>query len=196
MLQKNPDLDAVTAKAILQRTARWDLHTARPNPVYGWGKVDARAAVGESLISELTVEDADNRDAWSIETNARPGLRAYGDKVSSWVQMAAPLVGKDWIRTAIRSRLVKGDNVTVARFRMNSAATVYVCRRTTVTKPTWLNSWTGPNFANSVREGNNPLMPCWQKAFAKGDQVELKENTAFTAFNPNLPMYSVFISKP
>lgn len=46
MLQINPKLDAMQVKEILQRTARSDEFTGKtPNPSWGYGKVDAHAAL-------------------------------------------------------------------------------------------------------------------------------------------------------
>lgn len=47
MLERNPKADAATLKSALQRSARTDAFTgAVPNPRWGYGKVDALAAVG------------------------------------------------------------------------------------------------------------------------------------------------------
>jgi len=49
MLQRNPKLDAVQVKKILQCTARADRFTGvTPNPSWGYGKIDAHGAVRES----------------------------------------------------------------------------------------------------------------------------------------------------
>jgi minor extracellular serine protease Vpr len=46
MLQKNPQLDAPTVKRILQQSARADSFTGSvPNPTWGYGKLDASAAL-------------------------------------------------------------------------------------------------------------------------------------------------------
>ncbi len=46
MLEANPRLDAVTAKRILQQTARRDSFTGQtPNTTWGYGKIDAYAAI-------------------------------------------------------------------------------------------------------------------------------------------------------
>jgi len=48
MLQMNPQLDADQVKKILQRTARSDRFTGKtPNPSWGYGKLDAQAALKE-----------------------------------------------------------------------------------------------------------------------------------------------------
>jgi hypothetical protein len=46
MLEMNPKLDAPTVKQILQQTARADAFTGpTPNPNWGYGKIDALAAL-------------------------------------------------------------------------------------------------------------------------------------------------------
>jgi len=52
MLELNPKLDAAQVKRILQETARRDAYTgAEPNPRWGYGKVDALAAL--TVVSEM-----------------------------------------------------------------------------------------------------------------------------------------------
>ena len=56
MLQANPALDAPTVKPILQRTARTDSFTgAAPNTTWGYGKVDALAALDAVTSTTLFV---------------------------------------------------------------------------------------------------------------------------------------------
>lgn len=56
MLQANPELDQLQIREILRKTARADEHTgAVPNPVWGYGKVDAYEAVKAALASSVDV---------------------------------------------------------------------------------------------------------------------------------------------
>ena len=56
MLQKNPSADAATIRSALQRSARADVFTgAVPNPRYGYGKLDALAAL--AAIPRLPLPD-------------------------------------------------------------------------------------------------------------------------------------------
>ncbi len=58
MLEANPLLDSELVKEILQNTARSDAFTGTtPNPNWGYGKVDAFAAVSEVLNSTSAKED-------------------------------------------------------------------------------------------------------------------------------------------
>ena len=55
MLQENPTLDATQVKAMLQQSARTDSFTGTvPNPNWGYGKVDANAAVALAAQSAST----------------------------------------------------------------------------------------------------------------------------------------------
>ena len=51
MLQANPDLDPLTLRDLLQYTSefRWVTHPVRPNNDYGWGFVEADAALEEAV---------------------------------------------------------------------------------------------------------------------------------------------------
>ena len=61
MLEANPLLNSVEVKEILQNTARSDNFTGTtPNPNWGYGKVDAFAAVSE-VISATSVEEVKNK---------------------------------------------------------------------------------------------------------------------------------------
>jgi minor extracellular serine protease Vpr len=52
MLQKNPSLDAVQVRDILRQTARVDSYTGTtPNTIWGYGKVDAMAAMRRVLVT-------------------------------------------------------------------------------------------------------------------------------------------------
>lgn len=56
MLQMYPKLDAATAKQILHDTARRDSFTgAVPNPTWGYGKIDACAALERLLATILRI---------------------------------------------------------------------------------------------------------------------------------------------
>jgi minor extracellular serine protease Vpr len=56
MLEKNPQLDADEVKGILQASARRDSFTGQtPNPMWGYGKADAQAAV--SLVVNNPIND-------------------------------------------------------------------------------------------------------------------------------------------
>lgn len=56
MLQENPKVDALTVRSILQRTARSDSFTGTvPNTTWGYGKVDALAALDAESATSLFV---------------------------------------------------------------------------------------------------------------------------------------------
>ena len=56
MLQMDPKLDPERAKQILQQTARTDVFTgAVPNPQWGYGKIDALAALNRLADSLLRI---------------------------------------------------------------------------------------------------------------------------------------------
>ena len=80
LFQANPDLDPLTARNILQYTSefQWVTHPVRPNNDYGWGFVDARAALAEAV-------DIDTSLGISIHpetaTRVYPGNETTGDQV-------------------------------------------------------------------------------------------------------------------
>ena len=66
MLQRNPNLDATQIKMMLQQSARTDSFTGKtPNPNWGYGKVDANAAVA------LAVQAATPSNLANISTRLR-----------------------------------------------------------------------------------------------------------------------------
>jgi minor extracellular serine protease Vpr len=190
MLQRNPELDAEMVKGILQRTARWDLPGPRPNPIYGWGKVNALGAVREAFVTNLTVLDADNAAGWSIETNLQEGDKAHGGRASKWTVVSPALRGKDWIRTSVKSRTVGTD---LATFRLNAASIVYVCRKP-VSRPLWLDvTWTSSTAVLNEGTTSATELSCLQKSLPRGALVTLGKTAAATS--PSIPMYTVVIDK-
>ena len=71
MLQKNPGLDAAAIKSALQRSARADAFTgAVPNPQFGYGKVDALAALAAIPRQPIANSAADCLFNWAERTYA------------------------------------------------------------------------------------------------------------------------------
>lgn len=116
MLEVNPRLDAVTVKSILQRTARMDSFTGTvPNPRWGFGKIDALAAITivKSWLAGGTTFDPSNIGVYRSSGNA--GVFALDlDKATynytgTATKMAAfglagdqPVAG-DWLGTGVVS---------------------------------------------------------------------------------------------
>lgn len=66
MLQKNPGLDATAVKSALQRSARADAFTgAVPNPRFGYGKLDALAALAAVPLIPLANSTSDCLFHWA-----------------------------------------------------------------------------------------------------------------------------------
>jgi len=66
MLQKNPKADAATLKLALQQTARADVNTGTiPNTQYGYGKVDALAAVAAVDPNKFSAASSDCIFNWA-----------------------------------------------------------------------------------------------------------------------------------
>ena len=81
MLEMDPTLDAVSVKSILQQTARADEFTGRtPNTLWGYGKVDAYAAL--NTVRLRTLEDGRENDGATYGVDdALPGVPTSGSFV-------------------------------------------------------------------------------------------------------------------
>ena len=88
MLELDPNLDALTVKSILQSTGRRDAFTGNtPNTSWGYGKVDAVAALNE-------VESLDRPEVRSVKLNVIKGkLTINGSAYVSGTQVFVDGVG-------------------------------------------------------------------------------------------------------
>lgn len=122
------------------------LFTSTPSPT---------TAPGNSLITNLVVNDSANAVDWSIRTSDRTGIQTrhflYGDRTFTISVLPSYYAGSDWIRTANDSKAYAGD--PLATFKVTAAADVYVAYDDRVNpKPAWFSSWTdtGDNIVDSA----------------------------------------------
>lgn len=118
MLEADSSLDAAMVADILQRTARSDAFTgATPNPAWGYGKVDAVAAVADVLgitgIAEPEARAAGQPATFVLEQNYpnpfNPETRvAFGVGSAGWVNLTVFDVLGRKVRTLVNGRVAAG----------------------------------------------------------------------------------------
>ena len=142
--------------------------------------------VPAGLITDLSVNDSDNRADWSIQANIQGSSNMYGDRTYNIGSLPASLAGLDWIRTADDSKNYSSSPVVY--FKVTQNATVYVAHDDRVTdKPTWLLTWTdtGMDLVNT-----EPVtFSIYSKTYSAGSAVSLGTNgVASTA-----SMYTIIV---
>lgn len=146
---------------------------------------------GYGLVSNLEVNDSENKNDWSIRYNLSPGDQQYGDRNYTFTIVPDIVTGKQWIRTANDSKTYADDEI--ASFTLGADATVYIAHDERVAdKPDWLGDWVStPGFLQNDEQ--TPVrFELFQKEYARGDIVILGPNTE--AGNASVGMYSVIIA--
>ena len=101
MLEADPTLDAAQVKAFLQDTAREDAFTGpTPNPEWGYGKVDALAAV-EAALAATPTEGAPEASGVALSVLPNPSRRG---RVRLALDTPRPCAYPSWTRSGARRR--------------------------------------------------------------------------------------------
>jgi hypothetical protein len=148
--------------------------TVTPLPTNSPTPISTTATGG--LISNLVVNDSLNAAEWSIQNNLQVGNNQYGDRTFKIAQMPSSLAGSTWIRTANDSK--QYETGSVATFRVNSNATVYVIHDDRLTtKPSWLSTFTNTGL-KVVNDEPAPstVFTVFSKTFTSGSTVTLGIN--------------------
>jgi hypothetical protein len=152
-----------------------------------------------NLISDLSVNDIENADSWSIRENlASSGEMQYGDRDYTIESIPSYLDNTDWIRTANDSKTYL--DYPVATFTIKKDADIYIAHRDDIAdKPDWLLQWTdtGDDLVNSEPE----TYSLWKRSFLKGSTVELGPNggtgqgmyTVIVKETPTLPVSNLVV---
>jgi hypothetical protein len=144
------------------------------------------ATSGAAPISNLVVNDTSaanagtdgvpNNQQWSIQTNFRTGVPAFGDRTVNITSVGTgTLGGKAWIRTAADSKTFAGS--PLATFTVNGQF-VYLLvddRHNTGSKPAWLDAtFTDQGFNATILEGTTTRQySVWRKTVTPGSTVTL-----------------------
>ncbi|MDR2577841.1 MAG: hypothetical protein LBC70_03385 [Chitinispirillales bacterium] len=134
---------------------------------------------GGEFIDSLMVSDAANAANWSVQSDFRISVAAYGDRTHTITAVPADLQGAEWVRAAMDSRTRTSPD-TLVRFRMKKAGTVYVAHEDRVTaKPAWLaaRGFTATGHTMAASDGQNRTYTIYGREFAQGANVALGINS-------------------
>jgi len=107
LLEMDPTLDAAQIKTLLHQSARSDEFTGvTPNPNWGYGKVDALAALDllHNQLTRLQISQA-NQNNFQFTARGQPGIQYFLEKTTDL---------RTWQRVAT-------NNATAAPFQFNAA---------------------------------------------------------------------------
>jgi subtilisin family serine protease len=98
MLEMDPSLDAAQIKRVLQETARADAFTGEvPNPNWGYGKVDALAALDRvhDNLTRLRIPATDSSvfQITSRGQNGKPYVLESSTNLTNWTRVSTNLAG-------------------------------------------------------------------------------------------------------
>jgi hypothetical protein len=120
------------------------------------------------LVSNLSAKDTANAADWSLQGNLQVGNNVYGDRVYTFTQIPANLLGSTWIRTANDSKTFTGNPAVT--FSLSAAADVFVAANDIGPKPAWLDAtWvdTATNI-NTQEAGTARTYSVYRKRFVAG----------------------------
>ena len=135
------------------------------------------------FIDSLRTTNTANAANWSIQSNLRAGVAAYGDRTHQITHVTSFLQGAEWVRPAMDSRTMTAD--TLVRFRMKKSGMVYIIHEDRVTtKPSWLAAggfqgiaFTGMDYPFTVSDGQERVFTKYGRRFEQGETVALGRNS-------------------
>jgi alpha-D-xyloside xylohydrolase len=152
--------------------------------------IDSPWEAGDGKISDLEIDDDDNKDDWSFRYNLQPSDRQYGDRNYSFTSIPESVMGAQWFRTANDSKTYIGD--VIASFTLVTDATVYIAHDTRIAqKPDWLGDWQPIGSFIENDESVPTVYELFEKDFSRNDQVNLGPNTEDGSWNCG--MYTVIV---
>jgi glycosyl hydrolase family 28 len=118
-------------------------------------------------VSGLSVADAANSAAWSVQQNLQPGDLMYGDRTITVASVPTVLTGATWIRTANSSKSAT-ENPLVT-FTINTPATVAVAVDSRMGRLPWMDSgWTDSGLQITDSESTPRTFEVFTKTFPAG----------------------------
>lgn len=140
-----------------------------------------------TMITNLIVNDAENRNDWTIAENATIGSLQFGDRDVTFSVLPDILNDAEYIRTAADSKSV---TTNLGTFTAGADMTVYVALDNRVTTvPEWLGTWTKTSL--SISNSNGVIFELYSKNASKGDNVTLGANMQ----SSGCVCYSVFVTE-
>lgn len=149
--------------------------------------VSEQEPISGTMILDLTVDDKDNRNDWSIQNGLKIGDVQFGDREVTFADVPDFLIGSEYIRTAADSKSVTSN---LGTFNAGADMTVYVALDSRVTTvPEWLATWTKTGL--SISNSNGVSFNLYSVDVNSGDSVTIGTNGQ----SSGCVSYSVFAVK-
>ena len=129
---------------------------------------------GGPIVDNLVCHDEANALNWVIRTNAQIGTQAYSDRTITFRTLPDVLKGKDWIRTAMNSKLWSEDD-SLSEFDVLASTDMYVGLDRVVGRPDWLSDEAGFEDTGMTieLEGTDSVLQLYKRPVYAGEHVQL-----------------------
>jgi hypothetical protein len=135
-----------------------------------------KLVINDSSAANAGSDGIPNNQQWSIQTNFRAGIAAFGDRTVTITSTGnGTLDGKSWIRTAADSKTFSGSPLATFTLTGQFLYLLVDDRLNTGSKPTWLDdTYTDMGFNAVITEGTNLRdYSVWRKSVVSGSTVTL-----------------------
>ena len=128
----------------------------------------------EPAIQNLVCHDEANRLNWVVRTDAQEGVQAYSDRTITFRQLPDYLKGRDWIRTAMNSKLWNAGDY-LCEFDVTVTGDMYVGLDEVVPRPAWLSDAAGFQRTEQTvtLNGTDSILRLYRRSVTAGEHVRL-----------------------
>ncbi|WP_198314191.1 T9SS type A sorting domain-containing protein [Alkalitalea saponilacus] len=131
------------------------------------------------FFENLVVFEALNGENWSIMSDLDEGQVVFGDRAFTFASIPTGLVGREWIQTAMNSRVYTHLDA-YAEFKMKKNGVLYIAHADRVqTKPAWLSDYTETDMSIVVQENatTQRFLTLYEKEVSEGDVIKTGINS-------------------
>ena len=126
-------------------------------------------------IDNFVCNDEANAEKWSVMTDLQAGDTSHGDRTFTFVNIPAELLGCDWIRPAMASKLWK-EGSELLSFKVLQSTCLYVAWDNSAPLPEWLgenSDFTKTDLTISINNTDKTIFELYRKEVTAGEAVSL-----------------------
>ena len=126
-------------------------------------------------IDNFVCNDEANAEKWSVMTDLQAGDTSHGDRTFTFVNIPAELLGCDWIRPAMASKLWK-EGSELLSFKVLQSTCLYVAWDNSAPLPKWLgesSGFTKTDLTISINNTDKTIFELYRKEVTAGEAVSL-----------------------
>ncbi|HLV32924.1 MAG TPA: T9SS type A sorting domain-containing protein, partial [Chitinispirillaceae bacterium] len=157
-----------------------DFPQQRPNVVYAGDPPVTEINRGSgNFIENLTLYDILNGENWSIVSNLKSELVAFGDREYTISSIPQFLDDAEWISPAMNSRTNTSPG-TLASFTSKTDGCLYIAHSDRVeNKPQWLSAFAQTDATITIQENEQTerTLTLYRKEISSGEEIELGINS-------------------